>query len=848
MEPSPRRPLPKRRGAPSPAKTHTSDALSNKKHDHKISPASFHKTSQQGWICPIEKHLSNHQQRVGEAAGQAKRLSSNQRRFMKALEQKRDSMPAAKGALLVDNFNEVAAAVAAVLDSADEERVLNLSASGATDMGRVAHVAGQDRSHARHSRAATEAAVLAAEAEAAKAKAVAAVAVAQQRLQLAKAVAVRNGVRARKLKARQVAQRRKYRKGAQSWKPGGASTKWTRKEDEALRQIMTLTLQEGPNVKAVDWKRVSSQLHRYGSFRADAECQNRWEKILRPGLVKGPWTPAEDKIVIDYVARRGVRNVKWSEIANVIDGRIGKQCRERWFNHLDPTLNKGRWTPEEDDILFTAQERVGNKWSKIAELLPGRAENDVKNRFNSSAKRKWKVLQMQITPNGIFSHTNSVLSAAPFKSRGRPTSAHEMSIAHRGRATGSLGMGVEAPRQGTNGGERMVFDDRMHGTKALQNNPERLGKIAPYMWMQIYAANAYMAAAAAVATRLKERSVIPGSQAHRVLYGAIEGAPSLAATTPCEAMPRGGEYRGRGMSQRVGGGHGVKQSRQNQTEMFLRTTKQMPILPFPASFPIPTFSCAGSSTEIAAKSTTVAKADFTLHSSSRAKPADRSGVPLFLRASADERIQYTSLACNTLERNHARVKPTTTHSRCCSGEVDLDEEAIELAMELPSPGSALSSGFGRIASPNAMSTVSPCALLGARKPSAVASFGDGGLVLSSSVGSHGDIGAQMCMPFEDAGRNDINDIGSIPTAHNDIDALFQLDRGADTGERGNSTLFPGARIPDNVSSDTNLIGNNITIESDELKEMVENLPRPLMMMSIDDTVDGAAATDFALGL
>lgn len=76
----------------------------------------------------------------------------------------------------------------------------------------------------------------------------------------------------------------------------------------------------------------------------------------------------------------GVGNVKWSEIANQLPGRIGKQCRERWFNHLDPGINKGDWSEEENLFLFRAQQQFGNRWCDIAKSLPGRTENAVKNR------------------------------------------------------------------------------------------------------------------------------------------------------------------------------------------------------------------------------------------------------------------------------------------------------------------------------------------------------------------------------------------------------------------------------------------------------------------------------------
>ena len=85
----------------------------------------------------------------------------------------------------------------------------------------------------------------------------------------------------------------------------------------------------------------------------------------------------------------GIGKIKWSTVADSLPGRVGKQCRERWFNHLDPSVKKGEWTPEEDDIVFEMQKQRGNKWSEIARLVPGRSENAVKNRWNSSARKRW---------------------------------------------------------------------------------------------------------------------------------------------------------------------------------------------------------------------------------------------------------------------------------------------------------------------------------------------------------------------------------------------------------------------------------------------------------------------------
>lgn len=75
-------------------------------------------------------------------------------------------------------------------------------------------------------------------------------------------------------------------------------------------------------------------------------------------------------MVVQLVHRYGAK--KWTLIAKHLNGRIGKQCRERWHNHLDPAINKSAWTDEEDRLLAQAHDQYGNQWAKIAKLLPGR--------------------------------------------------------------------------------------------------------------------------------------------------------------------------------------------------------------------------------------------------------------------------------------------------------------------------------------------------------------------------------------------------------------------------------------------------------------------------------------------
>ncbi|XP_009111346.1 transcription factor MYB61 isoform X2 [Brassica rapa] len=107
-------------------------------------------------------------------------------------------------------------------------------------------------------------------------------------------------------------------------------------------------------------------------------------------LRKGLWSPEEDEKLLRYITKYG--HGCWSSVPKQAGlQRCGKSCRLRWINYLRPDLKRGAFSQDEENLIIELHAVLGNRWSQIAAQLPGRTDNEIKNLWNSSLKKKLRL-------------------------------------------------------------------------------------------------------------------------------------------------------------------------------------------------------------------------------------------------------------------------------------------------------------------------------------------------------------------------------------------------------------------------------------------------------------------------
>lgn len=157
---------------------------------------------------------------------------------------------------------------------------------------------------------------------------------------------------------------------------------WTKEEDALL--FKTMTKMYGPYLEsgepfAVKWDLVANQIPSNG-VRKGKDCRKRWSNSLDPTLRRGKWTKDEDDILLAAYEKYGP---SWYKVSSELKGRNDDQCAKRYSEVLDPNT-KDRlkpWTREEDLRLVRMINEVGTKWKTISKEFNGRPALTVRNRW-----------------------------------------------------------------------------------------------------------------------------------------------------------------------------------------------------------------------------------------------------------------------------------------------------------------------------------------------------------------------------------------------------------------------------------------------------------------------------------
>lgn len=115
------------------------------------------------------------------------------------------------------------------------------------------------------------------------------------------------------------------------------------------------------------------------------------------------WSRQEDAQLLSLVQRMQ-HPVKWSYVAQNMEGRSGKQCRERYVNHLNPLLKHCDWSPIEDATIFHLYNTTGSQWATMSKMIPGRTDNGIKNRFHNLRRQleREDEQRMRLSKTGDF--------------------------------------------------------------------------------------------------------------------------------------------------------------------------------------------------------------------------------------------------------------------------------------------------------------------------------------------------------------------------------------------------------------------------------------------------------------
>jgi hypothetical protein len=328
-----------------------------------------------------------------------------------------------------------------------------------------------------------------------------------------------------------------------------------------------------------DWKHIAAVVFEHA--RSEAQCALRWAKVLSVGLKKGQWTEDEDAAVREQVELAGgALNVKWNAVADALPGRLGKQVRERWQNHLDPALSKEPWEEAEDQLLVSLQAVMGNKWSEIARAFGGRSENSVKNRWNSKQRRSLAAERKRRTGSelGIMpAPDHATLAAKVAAISGSSSSRTTSSSSRGGNPSSSSSRSIESRESFASEGK----DGEGKGSWEPRNDDDDDDSCIKIDFSKaLQAANSPTVATAAASSSLTQP---PASASHRRQSHQSLLPPPVASTPASSSSSGAGSSSSRASGYRAAGfAGGLRAAAADQKdEKDARRRRPLPLSPSP---------------------------------------------------------------------------------------------------------------------------------------------------------------------------------------------------------------------------------------------------------------------------
>uniref|UniRef100_A0A667X2L0 Small nuclear RNA activating complex, polypeptide 4 n=1 Tax=Myripristis murdjan TaxID=586833 RepID=A0A667X2L0_9TELE len=166
---------------------------------------------------------------------------------------------------------------------------------------------------------------------------------------------------------------------------------WSPEEDTALREL-------------VERMRIGNyipytQMSYFMEGRGPDQLMYRWSQVLDPSLRKGAWSKEEDELLLHAVSRHGEKN--WWKIRLEVPGRTDGACRDRYLDCLKAGIRKGPFDQQERNLLLLLVRKHGvGRWAKIAAEIP--------NRFDAQCMREWrKMTRVGLTHTHTHTHTHT---------------------------------------------------------------------------------------------------------------------------------------------------------------------------------------------------------------------------------------------------------------------------------------------------------------------------------------------------------------------------------------------------------------------------------------------------------